>query len=141
MFAFTYQSGKCTTKNPQNIAPSDSAAFYWTLNNMAFEADKEHNLERISGGHIYYRSPTFWRTSAAVNLPGSINNLYSASLNNFDTRCHAYTSCLSILTELKFPNTQKQKILELPEGWTLRKINGDAPVTSTKKKTTVHKKK
>lgn len=121
--------------------PSDSAGFYWTLNNMAFEADKEHDLERISGGHTYYRSPAFWRASAAVNLPGAINSTYSSSLNNFDTRCHAYSSCLSILTELKFPNTQKQKILELPEGWAQRKINGDAPVSPQKKKTTTHKKK
>lgn len=47
---------------------------------MAKYADEEHVLERISVNSnletkYYYRSPGFWNTSAAVNLPSRIGSL------------------------------------------------------------------
>lgn len=92
--------------NSSNISAADSAGFYWVKNKMAKYADMENTLERVSvntnnGTKYYYRSPSFWKASAAVNLPSRINSLYSSSLNGFDARCCAYGVALAILTEDK----------------------------------------
>ncbi|MBJ5870170.1 M23 family metallopeptidase [Enterobacter quasiroggenkampii] len=105
---------------------ADSAGFYWVKNKMAKYADEEHVLERVSvntnlGTKYYYRSPSFWEASAAVNLPGRIGSLYHHSLNGFDSRCCAYGVALAILTENKFPNASGNLVLNFPEGYKHRK--------------------
>jgi predicted chitinase len=107
-------------------APSDSAGFYWAKLRMASYADEDHVLTRVAvttnqGGKVYYRSPSFWRASAAVNLPGAINNLYSNALNGFDARCVAYAYSIAVLSEKLFPDSSGNSTLSWPEGYTPRK--------------------
>lgn len=110
----------------QLLAPSDSAGFYWVKLKMAQYADEAHVLERRAvttsqGQKVYYRSPAFWRASAAVNLPGALNNTYSAALNGFDSRCSGYGVILAVLTETRFPSHQASVTLNYPEGYTPRR--------------------
>lgn len=110
----------------RSILAADSAGFYWVKNKMAKYADEEHVLERVSvnsnsGTKYYYRSPSFWKASAAVNLPGRIGTLYHRSLNGFDSRCCAYGVSIAILTENKLPNASGDLILDFPEGYKHRK--------------------
>lgn len=102
-----------------------SAGFYWAKLCMARFADEPHVLERApvtaSGHpHSYYRSRSFWRVSAAVNLPSAIDHLYSTSLNGFEARCMAYSVALSVLTEMKFPVPVAQSP-DIPEDGILRR--------------------
>jgi predicted chitinase len=110
------------------LAPSDSAGFYWASLGMARYADGSHTLERVAidtvngqGSKVYYRSPAFWEASAAVNLPASIGNTYSKSLNGFDSRCCAYGYAMAVLSEMKFPNANGALELEFPEGYLPRR--------------------
>ncbi|WP_322024559.1 peptidoglycan DD-metalloendopeptidase family protein [Burkholderia sp. BCC1977] len=101
-----------------------SAGFYWTSLNMVSHADELHVLERVivatnGGQKCYYRSPSFWKASAAVNLPGAIGDLYSARLNGFEARCAAYAVALSVLGETKFPAQGQPG--ETPENQILRR--------------------
>lgn len=110
----------------QLVAPADSAGYYWVKLKMAQHADESHVLEyrRVSTDHgfkVYYRSPAFWRASAAVNLPGAIGNAYSSALNGFDSRCCAYGVALAVLTEMRFPDAQGTLQLPYPEGYTVRR--------------------
>lgn len=107
-------------------APSDSAGFYWAKLRMASYADVDHALSRVSvttnqGAKVYYRSPSFWRASAAVNLPGAINNQYSTALNGFDARCVAYAYSLAVLSETLFPDAAGNLTLMFPEGYLPRR--------------------
>lgn len=107
-------------------APSDSAGFYWAKLRMASYADVDHVLSRTvvttnQGGKVYYRSPSFWRASAAVNLPGAINNQYSVALNGFDARCVAYAYSLAVLSETMFPDAAGNFNLVFPEGYLPRR--------------------
>ena len=109
------------------LAPVDSAGYYWTKLSMARYADQSHVLERVSvstsqGQRSYYRSPAFWRASAAVNLPGAINNTYSNSLNGFDSRCCAYGVVLAVASEIRFTNAQGAQAALYPEGYTPRRV-------------------
>ncbi|WP_431645711.1 M23 family peptidase [Enterobacter hormaechei] len=109
----------------QGTLAADSAGFYWVKNKMAKYADEEHVLERVSvnsnlGIKYYYRSPSFWKASAAVNLPGRIGSLYHRSLNGFDSRCCAYGVAIAILTENTFPNASGSFVLDFPEGYNHR---------------------
>ncbi|MNQ31734.1 Peptidase family M23 [compost metagenome] len=111
------------------FAPSDSAGFYWASLQMAKYADENHLIERVSvntvnrqGSKTYYRSPAFWKASAAVNLPSQILNIYSSALNGFDSRCCAYGYALAILTEAKFPDAQGGLNVEFPEGYGKRRL-------------------
>ncbi|SAL80540.1 hypothetical protein AWB71_06144 [Caballeronia peredens] len=102
-----------------------SAGFYWVSLRMASYADKPHVLEQVTitaGGraHSYYRSESFWKASASVNLPGAINSLYSARLNGFEARCMAYNVALSVLTEIKFPLASGERS-DTPEYGILRR--------------------
>lgn len=72
-------------------------------------------------GRLYYRSPSFWRASAALNLPGAINNLYSNALNGFDARCVAYAYSIAVLSEKLFPDSAGNSTLSWPEGYIPRK--------------------
>jgi len=108
-------------------SPSDSAGYYWLKNNMARYADEPHVIERVAvatsqGQKVYYRSPAFWRASAAVNLPASVNNLYSRALNGFDSRCSAYGVILAVLTELLLPAASGQAGVWYPEGYSRRAV-------------------
>lgn len=108
-------------------APSDSAGFYWISTGMARYADEAHGLERRpvatnQGSRVYYRSQAFWRTSAVVNLPASVDNLYSPALNGFDSRCCAYGVALAVLTEIRFADEQGDATLWYPQGYTRRRI-------------------
>ena len=92
-------------RSEQILAPADSAGFYWIQLKMASYADAEHAIERvvvstISGDKVLYRSPAFWKASAAVNLPASIHNLYSRALNGFEGRCSAYGVAMAVLSEI-----------------------------------------
>lgn len=106
---------------------ASSAGFYWVARGMAPYADAEHVLERCSvtprrsGIKIYYRSPAFWRASAAVNLPGQVNNENYQGLNGFDTRCCVYGSAIAVLTEQKFPDSHNNLVNEKPESDQLRR--------------------
>lgn len=107
--------------------PSDSAGYYWSKLRMARYADVQHVIERVvvntgSGQKYYYRSPSFWRASAAVNLPGAINNLYSNALNGFDSRCVAYGYAIATLSEIRFPNQLGQATFDFPEGYQRRSV-------------------
>jgi hypothetical protein len=109
-----------------SYAPADSAGFYWAKLRMAFYADPDHVLERVlvqtnQGPKVYYRSPSFWRASAAVNLPGVINNIYAQQLNGFDARCVAYGYALAVLSEPSFPNSNDGAFAEFPQGYTPRR--------------------
>jgi predicted chitinase len=112
--------------NDGATAPADSAGYYWAKLKMAKYADEPHVLERqqvsTDGGFkIYYRSPAFWRASAAVNLPNAVGNTYSLALNGFDSRCSAYGVALAVLTEMQFPNAEGSVQLSYPEGYTVRR--------------------
>lgn len=75
----------------------------------------------------YYRSPSFWKVCCVVNA-GSYSpraTQYGASIYGFSERSSAYTSCLMVLTELKFPDGQTK--LEIPKGWKQRDIHGNDP--------------
>lgn len=107
-------------------APSDSAGFYWLKTGMARYADEAHVVQRqavhtTQGVRVYYRSPSFWRASAAVNLPAAVNRLYSPALNGFDSRCCAYGVALAVLTELRLPDEHGRVTLWYPEGYTRRR--------------------
>ena len=107
-------------------APADSAGFYWAMLKMAGHADRDHVLQRVSiqtnhGPKVFYRSPSFWRATAAVNLPAAINTLYSPALNGFESRCVAYSYALAVLSELYFPNNSGALSLEFPEGYSPRR--------------------
>jgi predicted chitinase len=109
-----------------SYAPADSAGFYWANLKMASYADGDHVLQRIlvqtnQGAKVYYRSPSFWRASAAVNLPGVINNLYARQLNGFDARCVAYGYAMAVLSEMMFPNSAGSPTTEFPEGYLPRR--------------------
>ena len=111
-----------SNSDKSSILAADSAGFYWVKNKMAKYADKEHILERVSvnsnaGVKYYYRSPSFWEASAAVNLPGRIGSLYHRSLNGFDSRCCAYGVAIAVLTENKFPNASGSLVVDFPEGY------------------------
>jgi hypothetical protein len=113
--------------NDSTYAPSDSAGFYWAKTQMASYADVDHVLSRKveptnQGAKVYYRSPSFWRASAAVNLPYRIDNLYHSSLNGFEPRCVAYAYSLAVLSEMWFPNSAGQAPLIFPEGYLPRRI-------------------
>lgn len=103
-----------------NLAPSDSAGYYWAKNNMSREADAAHVLTRVpiqtdQGAKAYYRSPTFWRASAAINLPGAMNRTNYTGINGFDARCIAYGYALAVLTEAKFEDSTGHVALEFPD--------------------------
>ena len=112
--------------NDASFAPADSAGYYWAKLRMASHADPDHVLERVSvntnqGARVYYRSPSFWRASASVNLPGALNNTYSAALNGFDSRCVAYAYSLAVLSETLFPGAGGAPELEFPENYVPRR--------------------
>lgn len=106
---------------------ASSAGFYWVARDMAPYADAEHVLERFSviprrsGIKIYYRSLTFWRASAAVNLPNQVSNTDYQGLNGFENRCCVYGSPIAVLTEQKFPNSHNNPVNEKPESDQLRR--------------------
>lgn len=107
-------------------APADTAGFYWAKLRMANYADADHVLERVAvttnqGAKVYYRSPSFWRASAAVNLPNAIGNQYSLALNGFDARCVAYAYSLAVLSETMFPASAGAAALEFPENYIPRR--------------------
>jgi hypothetical protein len=107
-------------------APSDSAGFYWAKLGMASFADVDHVLNRVAvttneGAKVYYRSPSFWRASAAVNLPRAVDSLYSPRLNGFDARCVAYAYSLAVLSENLFPDRLGNFNLRSPEGYLPRR--------------------
>jgi predicted chitinase len=107
-------------------APADSAGFYWLKTGMARYADEAHEVQRHAvatnqGFKVYYRSPAFWRASAAVNLPAAVNRLYSPALNGFDARCCAYGVALAVLTEMRLPDEQGRLAQRYPEGYTRRR--------------------
>jgi hypothetical protein len=107
-------------------APSDSAGFYWASLKMALHADADHVLSRIvlttnQGAKVYYRSPSFWRASAAVNYPIAINTLYAEQLNGFEARCVAYAYSLAVLSETWFPDNAGNTNLIFPEGYLPRR--------------------
>jgi predicted chitinase len=107
-------------------APSDSAGFYWSKTQMASYADADHVVARRvaptnEGAKVYYRSPSFWRASAAVNLPTRINDLYHTSLNGFEPRCVAYAYSLAVLSEIWFPDSGGNATLIFPEGYLPRR--------------------
>lgn len=92
---------------------------------MAGFTDQPHVLQRVSVNteartKVYYRSPAFWRASAAVNLPGAINNTYHG-INGFDSRCCAYGVITAVVGDVKFPNPQGALTLSYPEGYTPRR--------------------
>jgi hypothetical protein len=110
--------------NDSTHAPADSAGYYWAKLRMATYADVDHVLERVAvatnqGTRVYYRSPSFWRASAAVNLPNAIGNQYSLALNGFDARCVAYAYSLAVLSETLFPSAGVA--LEFPENYVPRR--------------------
>jgi hypothetical protein len=89
-------------------------------------ADADHALQSVlvttyQRTKIYYRSPSFWRASAAVNLPGAINVLYAHQLNGFDARCVAYGYAPAVLTEILFPDSNGTPTTEFPEGYMPRR--------------------
>jgi len=55
----------------------------------------------------------------------SIYEQYGSHIYGFSERSSAYTNCLMVLTELKFPDGQTR--LELPKGWKQRDIHGNDP--------------
>jgi hypothetical protein len=117
---------KSSPTTDAEIAPADSAGFYWVKLQMGKYADEPHRLERQTlptgtGEKIYYRSEAFWRASAAVNLPSALRRTYSPALNGFDSRCSAYGVALAVLTETRFPNAQGTPLLGYPEGYSERR--------------------
>jgi hypothetical protein len=108
--------------NSRGNDAAGSAGFYWAKFKMASYADVPHQLERVSvatnsGNHTYYRSPSFWRASAAVNLPGAIGDLYSRRLNGFEQRCSVYAVVLAIAgDDVRRFNSASGTLLDFPEG-------------------------
>ena len=108
--------------DPDGTDAAGSAGYYWAKLNMASYADAPHQLERVSvntnaGNHTYYRSPSFWRASAAVNLPAAINTLYSHSLNGFEQRCSVYSVVLAIAgDDVRLFASANGTQLDFPEG-------------------------
>lgn len=106
---------------PEDLfSPTDSAGFYWAMNKMSNEADKPHILEQVSlttngGTKIYYRSNSFWRASAVVNLPTAVNSIDFRGLNGFDARCVAFGYALAVLTEMRFPDAHGEIVSEFPQ--------------------------
>ncbi|MGJ7507335.1 M23 family metallopeptidase [Variovorax sp. GT1P44] len=108
------------------FAPSDSAGFYWVKNLKSEEADQPHLLERVAiktnaGKKIYYRSQTFWRASARVNLPGAVARTNYIGINGFDARCVAYGYALAVLSEKNFPDDTGRETLWFPEAHFFRR--------------------
>ena len=110
--------------------PSDSAGFYW-ISIMIRHSDAAHELKRVNaatvdthgnatGYKVYYRSPTFWRVSASVNLPSALDRNDYSGINGFESRCCAYGTALATLTEMRFPGPN-DTTLEYPEGYTPRR--------------------
>lgn len=66
---------------------------------------------------MYYRSPAYWRASAAVNLPSRVGRTDYSGLNGFDSRCCAYDVLIAILTEFNFPDDKNKLTQVLPEGY------------------------
>jgi hypothetical protein len=107
------------------VDASETAGFYWASLRMACHADERHALERVAigtsrGPKCYYRSRSFWKTSASVNLPGAINALYSRQLNGFEARCVAYGVVLAVTGEHLFPSNNGER-LSIPDDEILRK--------------------
>ncbi|HED2471117.1 M23 family peptidase [Enterobacter mori] len=105
---------------------TDSAGFYWISREMAKYSDSPHVLERCSirtnrGVKVYYRSHSFWNASAAVNLPSQVGKTGYSGINAFDTRCCVYGNAISVLTEMKFPDSNQQLTIEKPESNQLRR--------------------
>ncbi|MGJ7580800.1 hypothetical protein ACSFA3_11525 [Variovorax sp. RHLX14] len=103
-------------------APSDSAGCYWISLKTNAYADKPHILERVqvatvngAGTKTYYRSQSFWQSSAAVNLPSAISQTNFVGLNGFEARCSAYGWALKILTEFRFPDANGNAKFITPE--------------------------
>jgi hypothetical protein len=109
--------------NPDRlVSPAESAGYYWSKLRMASYADERHQLERVASGGAgnpsrpYYRSPSFWRASACVNLPGAIDHLYSATLNGFESRCVPYAQALAVLGEVRFAGASAGSLETFPDG-------------------------
>ena len=122
--------GARSESDEEKLAPSDSAGFYW-IKMMIRYSDASHVLERVSvatvdahgnptGNKIYYRSPTFWKVSASVNLPSAVNHTNYSGINGFDSRCSAYGSALAVLSEMGFP-TASGTASEYPEDYMPRR--------------------
>lgn len=109
-------------KSPEDFfAPSDSAGFYWLKNRMAQYADEPHVIERCTvqtdhGRKVYYRSMSFWRASAAVNLPSAVGRTHYTGLNGFDSRCCAYGVALAVLSDVRLPDADGRPTIEVLEG-------------------------
>ena len=103
---------------------------------MASYTDRAHVLERVSvatnqGARVYYRRPSFWQASVAVDLPSRINNTNYQGLNGFDSRCSAYGVALAVLTEMRFADANDQAALWYPEGYIHRGERDEKSVCST----------
>ncbi|MBB3213698.1 hypothetical protein FHW67_002999 [Herbaspirillum sp. Sphag1AN] len=101
------------------LAPSDSAGFYWIARGMGKHADAPHVLEaRVVesnlGRKTYYRSPAFWKASAAVNSPLAVSRIDYSGLNGFDSRCCAYGVAVAVLSELLLPDGNGQPTVMYP---------------------------
>ena len=121
----------------QLVAPTVDIAGHYVITShgartLVQYADGEHLLQRWpvatvdnrgrpQGTQVYYRSQTFWQVSASVNLPAAADRTTYQGLNGFDSRCSAYGVALAVLTEMKFPDAQRQTTLEYPEGYTPRR--------------------
>ena len=106
--------------------PSDSAGFYWITTKIAYYADQTHLLEAYSvdtdhGRKTYYRSQSFWKASASVNLPSAVKDETYAGLNGFDSRCCAYGVAIAVLSEKLLPNEKNQPTLAFPKDFDPRK--------------------
>ncbi|PUE29795.1 M23 family metallopeptidase [Limnohabitans sp. Jir72] len=113
-------------------APTDSAGYYALASKLVQYADEAHTIERVSvntvnvsgvstGAKVYYRSLSFWKVSASVNLPGVVSNTNYSGINGFDSRCSAYGVLLAMLTETYFSDAQGNRSLLFPEGYERRK--------------------
>ncbi|MBB3214920.1 hypothetical protein FHW67_004246, partial [Herbaspirillum sp. Sphag1AN] len=108
------------------LAPSDSAGFYWIARGMGRHADAPHVLEaRVVesnlGPKTYYRSPAFWKASAAVNSPRAVSRIDYSGLNGFDSRCCAYGVAVAVLSELSLPDGNGQPTVMYPTDFTPRR--------------------
>ena len=93
---------------------------------MGLYADQAHTLDRHSvttesGAKVYYRSQSFWKASAAVNLPGAIGSTTYSGLYGFDSRCCAYGVSVAVLTEFRFHDDKSKLRLDFPEGYKPRR--------------------
>ena len=108
------------------FAPADSAGFYWLKSHMAHYADQPHVLEAHAvqtndGQKTYYRSPAFWKASAAVNLPSAVKHTNYSGLNGFDSRCCAYGIALAVLSEVLLPDDKGNPTLMFPNDFLPRR--------------------